>query len=123
MNTDADSIFPLDGVMRLHSEVRRIYELHHASTNLGLVIAPGPHKDTQDLQVPVFRWFNMHLKGEDPLIEMAAVKLLAPRQLKVFATLPPDAMNTNIHATFVPTAGVPPLPRDRTEWQIGRAHV
>ena len=116
VNTDADSIFPLDGVMRLHSEVRRIYELHHASTNLGLVIAPGPHKDTQDLQVPVFRWFNMHLKGEDPLIEMAAVKLLAPRQLKVFATLPPDAMNTNIHATFVPTAGVPPLPRDRTEW-------
>ena len=122
VNTDADSIFPLDGVMRLHSEVRRIYELHHASTNLGLVIAPGPHKDTQDLQVPVFRWFNMHLKGEDPLIEMAAVKLLAPRQLKVFATLPPDAMNTNIHATFVPTAGVPPLPRDRTEWlaQVSR---
>ena len=116
VNTDADSIFPLDGVMRLHSEVRRIYELHHASTNLGLVIAPGPHKDTQDLQVPVFRWFNMHLKGEDPLIEMAAVKLLAPRQLKVFATLPPDAMNTNIHATFVPETGVPPLPRDRTEW-------
>jgi len=116
VNTDADSIFPLDGVVRLHSEVRRIYELHNASTNLGLVIAPGPHKDTQDLQVPVLRWFNTHLKGKDPLIEMAAVKLLAPQQLKVFATLPPDAMNTNIHATFVPAAGVPPVPRDRTEW-------
>ncbi len=122
VNTDADSIFPLDGVVRLHSEVRRIYELHSASTNLGLVIAPGPHKDTQDLQVPVFRWFNTHLKGEDPLIEMAAVKLLTPQQLKVFATLPPDAKNTNVHATFVPAAGVPPVPRDRTEWlaQSGR---
>ena len=122
VNTDADSIFPLDGVVRLHSEVRRIYELHSASTNLGLVIAPGPHKDTQDLQVPVFRWFNAHLKGGDPLIEMAAVKLLTPQQLKVFTTLPSDAKNTNIHATFVPAAGVPPVPRDRTEWlaQVGR---
>lgn len=122
VNTDADSIFPLDGVVRLHSKVRSIYDLHGASTNLGLVIAPGPHKDTQDLQVPVFRWFNTHLKGKDPLIEMAAVKLLTPQQLRVFATLPSGAMNTNIHMTFVPAAGVPPVPRDRTEWlaQVGR---
>jgi dienelactone hydrolase len=107
VNTDRDQIFPLDGVIRVHSLVREIYRSYNAETNLGLVIGEGPHQDTQDLQVPVFRWFNRHLKGEDPLIERAAVKLLEPEELKVFATLPPDAINTNIHDTFVPTAHVP----------------
>jgi dienelactone hydrolase len=116
VNTDADSIFPLDGVQRTHAQVRRIYELHKASDKLGLVIGPGPHKDTQDLQVPVFRWFNKHLKGEDPVIEMAAVKFFTPEQLKVFATLPKDSINTNIHETFVPTAPAPALPKNKEEW-------
>jgi dienelactone hydrolase len=104
VNTDRDSIFPLDGVVRVHSLVRHIYKSYNAETNLGLVISEGPHKDTQDLQVPVFRWFNRYLKGEDPLIERAAVKLLDPEELRVFAKLPSDAINTNIHDTFVAKA-------------------
>lgn len=116
VNTDADSIFPLDGVVRTHAQLRRIYDLHRASDKLGLVVAPGPHKDTQDLQVPVFRWFNQHLKNSDPIIEMAAVKHFAPPELKVFATLPTDAINTNIHDRFVPAAPTPELPKNREEW-------
>ena len=80
VNTDSDTIFPLDGVMRIHARSSGIYALHHASRpTCGLVIGPGPHKDTQNLQVPVFRWFNRHLKGEDPVIDMAAVKFFTPR--------------------------------------------
>jgi dienelactone hydrolase len=116
VNTDADYIFPLDGVQRTHAQVRRIYQLHKAADKLGLVIGPGPHKDTQDLQVPVFRWFNKHLKGEDPVIEMAAVKLLKPEQLRVFSSLPMDSINTNIHETFVPAAPAPVLPKSKEEW-------
>jgi len=106
VNTDRDPIFPLDGVVRLHSLVRDVYRSYNAATNLGLVISEGGHKDTQDIQVPVMRWFNRYLKGEDPLIERAAVKLLQPEELKVFAKLPADAINTNIHQTFVPLAKV-----------------
>jgi dienelactone hydrolase len=116
VNTDADYIFPLDGVQRTHARVRRIYNLHKASDKLGLVIAPGPHKDTQDLQVPVFRWFNKHLKREDPVIEMAALKFFRPEELRVFTTLPADAINTNIHETFVAAAPAPALPGSREEW-------
>lgn len=116
VNTDADTIFPLDGVARVHAQTRRIYELFGASTNLGLVIAPGPHKDTQDLQVPVFRWFNAHLKGEDPTVDLAADKRFSPQELKVFTALPADALNTNIHATFVPQAPKPAVPASRTDW-------
>jgi dienelactone hydrolase len=115
-NTDSDGIFPLDGIVRLHSQVRRIYELHKAANKLGLLITEGPHKDTQDLQVPVFRWFNRHLKREEPLIEMAATKLFQPHQLKAFASPPNDSLNTNIHHSFVRVAKPPEPPRSRGEW-------
>jgi dienelactone hydrolase len=104
VNSDADTIFPLDGVERLHTKVRRIYDLLGAPDKLGLVIAPGPHKDTQDLQIPVFRWFNQHLRGEDPVIEMAATRLLPIAQLRVFSELPKDEINSRIDESFVPAA-------------------
>ena len=103
-NSDKDAIFPLDGVVRLHEKVRRIYRLYGAEKNLGLLITEGPHADTQDLQVPVFRWFNRFLKSEQPLIGMAAKKLFTPEQLRVFDKLPADAVNTNIQSLFVPKA-------------------
>ncbi|MCW5551134.1 MAG: acetylxylan esterase [Verrucomicrobiae bacterium] len=105
-NTDKDRIFPLDGVVRFHEQTRRIYQLHGKPDQLGLLITEGPHQDTQDLQVPVFRWFNRFLKGEQPLIEMAAKKFFEPAQLRVFDQLPADAVNTNIQSLFVPKAGL-----------------
>lgn len=99
-NTDDDRIFPLDGVHRLFQKTRRIYELHDAKDKLGLVIIPGGHRDTQPLRVPVFDWFNKHLKGEQPPITMAADKLFEPGQLKVFSDLPADERTSNIHDSF-----------------------
>jgi dienelactone hydrolase len=108
VNTDADSIFPLDGVQRVHAQVRKVYGLYDARDNLGLVIGPGPHKDTQDLQIPVFRWFNRHLKEEDPLVEDAARKTISPLDLRVFQALPADQVNTRIQETFVPLTQTDP---------------
>jgi hypothetical protein len=117
--SDKDKIFPLDGVVRLHNEVARIYGLYGATNHLGLLITEGPHKDTQDLQVPAFRWFNRQLKGEDPLIGMAAEKLFTPQELKVFSSLPADQRTTKIHETFVPVAK-PAVPADKAMWQAQR---
>ncbi|MFN7141890.1 MAG: alpha/beta hydrolase family protein, partial [Limisphaerales bacterium] len=103
-NTDKDEIFPLEGIVRTHAKVREIYKLYGATTNLGLLITEGPHKDTQDLQVPTFRWFNRFLKQADPLVEVPAVKLFDPTELTVFKELPRDAINARIHETFVPMA-------------------
>jgi hypothetical protein len=116
-NSDKDTIFPLDGVLRTHEKVRKLYQLYGAATNLGLLITEGPHKDTQDLQVPVFRWFNRHLKNEDPVIEVAATKLFTPEQLRVFDQLPADTINTNIQETFVPLAPPPVVPKSAEEWK------
>jgi dienelactone hydrolase len=103
-NSDKDAIFPLDGVVRLYTRVRRIYQFYGKDNQLGLLITEGPHADTQDLQVPVFRWFNRFLKGQEPLIEMAARAFFAPEQLRVFSKLPEDEANTKIDELFVQKA-------------------
>ncbi len=119
-NTDKDRIFPLDGVVRLHKEVATIYKLYGATNNLGLLITEGPHKDTQELQVPAFRWFNRFLKGEEPLISMPAEKLLKPQELKVFSSFPTDERTTKIHETFV-AAAKPVVPENKAQWEKQRA--
>ena len=115
-NTDDDRIFPLDGVERIHWQTKKIYGLLGAAKKLGLQISWGGHYDTQELQVAAFRWFNMHLKGEDPKIEVAALKLLQPEQLKVFDKLPEDQRNTTAHEWFVPRAAKPQVPGNAAEW-------
>lgn len=116
-DTDADEYFPLDGVLHTHDMVKRIYDLYGAATNFGLVIAPGPHRDTQDVQIPVFRWFNIHLKHADPVIDMAAVKMFSPEQLKVFTALPADQINTRIEYSFEPEAPTPEVPATAAQWE------
>ena len=106
-NSDKDHIFPLDGVVRLHEKVRRIYRLYNAEEKLGLNITEGPHKDTQELRVHAFVWFNRFLKNERDLIETTAVKFFQPEQLKVFDELPADQINTKIQESFTPKAPQP----------------
>jgi hypothetical protein len=118
-NSDKDGIFPLDGVARLHRKVRDIYRLHDKANHLGLQISEGPHKDTQELQIAAFHWFNRFLKNEDPQIEMAATKFFEPEELKVFKELPSDQRNTTIHDIFVPKAVVP-VPTDAAAWTAQR---
>jgi hypothetical protein len=114
-NSDKDNLFPLDGVVRLYNETRHIYQLYGQTNQLGLLITEGPHADTQDLQLPVFRWFNRFLKGQDPLIEMAARDFFPPDQLRVFDKLPEDEVNTKIEETFAPKAVPPGPPRSAAD--------
>ncbi|MHC4753035.1 MAG: alpha/beta hydrolase family protein [Planctomycetota bacterium] len=119
-NSDKDRIFPLDGVMRLHEKVRRIYRLYNAEKNLGLHITEGPHKDTQQTRVHTFSWFNRFLKDEDPLIDEPAVPFFQWPQLKVFDKLPADNINSRIHESFTPKAPPPSVPQSDDEWSEQR---
>ncbi len=115
-NSDKDTIFPLDGVMRLHEKVRRIYRLYGADKNLGVHITEGPHKDTQELRVHAFTWFDRFLRDENRQIDVPAVPLLQPEQLRVFDKLPEDQINTKIHETFVPVASQCSVPQSKEQW-------
>jgi hypothetical protein len=124
-NTDKDRIFPLEGVLEIHSKTRKLYRLLGADGKLGLHLAEGPHKDTQDLRVHAFSWFNRFLKDQNPppLIEKAAIKYFEPEQLKVFDDIPADETTSSIHETFVPVAPVPPIPKDKGSWGKYREKV
>lgn len=117
-NTDKDSIFPLDGVVDVYRNTMQIYELYGVPEKLGLQITEGPHKDTQELRIHAFHWFNHFLKGDDSLIEMAATKFHTPEELQVFKSLPTDQKNTNIQDSFVDQAKIPAsLPEDTQQWE------
>ncbi|MHC4889398.1 MAG: prolyl oligopeptidase family serine peptidase [Planctomycetota bacterium] len=115
-NSDKDSIFPLDGVVRLHEKVRNIYKLYNTEKNLGLHITEGPHKDTQEMRIHAFVWFNRFLKGENPLIDKPAVPFFQWPQLKVFDELPADSINSRIQESFTTKAHPPSLFQSADEW-------
>ena len=120
-NTDNDSIFPLEGVERLHQKVRRIYRLYGADDHLGLQISAGPHKDTQELQVAAFQWFNRHLKGEqNQTANQTGISYFTPEQLKVFDELPTNERNTTIHETFTLRAATERVGANPDAWHAKR---
>ncbi|MGY8769897.1 MAG: alpha/beta hydrolase [Pirellulales bacterium] len=116
-NTDSDGIFPLDGVGRTFFSTRKIYSLYNAKGKLGMSIAPGPHKDTQQLRVPAFHWLREHLQGESPPIDVTAEKQFEVEQLRVFDTLPKDEKNTTIHESFTVVSEEPDAPNSASQWK------
>jgi PhoD-like phosphatase len=83
-NSDHDTIFPLSGVMRTHDALAKLYRRLGATDQFGLLISPGPHLDTQELQVGAFKWLLKNLHGTDVIIDSPALKELTPNQLAVF---------------------------------------
>lgn len=67
--------------------------------------------------MPVFRWFNRFLKGEEPIIDVAATNHFSASDLKVFDEIPKDERTSKIHETFVPAAKIPNAPKTQAEWE------
>lgn len=51
------------------------------------------------------------------MIEMAALKMFAPPQLKVFTQIPDDQSNTHIEDSFEPEAQTPQVPATSAAWE------
>ena len=119
-NTDRDSIFPLDGVIRTFDQTRRIYTLLDAKEQLGLNISPGPHQDTQQLRVHAFGWLNRYLREDENLITDVAEPRFEPAELKVFDSLPSDERNATAHEWFVPAAKPPVVAESEEQWDEQR---
>jgi len=100
--TDRDPLFRLPGTLRIYEKVRHLYGLYGETNQLGLILAPGPHDETPELQLGVMRWFNRYLKHEETPVETAVKTFLTPEQLKVFESLPTNSINLSIADTFVP---------------------
>lgn len=101
VNTDRDPIFPLGGVVRIREHVESVYQRIGTPANFGLVIGPGAHEDTQDIQVPTLRWFRTHLMGDTEPVSETAKARFTKEELRVFDQLPSDEINTRIDESFV----------------------
>lgn len=104
-NSDSDGIFPLDGVIRTHQQLRSVYQSLKAADKYGVLITPGPHKDTQELQVGAFRWLLKHLTGNEPIVDSAALKEIDHSRLATFSQeAPADERVTGAANWFVDAA-------------------
>ncbi len=105
--------------MRIHADLSGLYTRLGASNKLGLLMTPGPHQDTQELQVGAFRWIMFHLTGKPVTVDSAAVKELEPQALQVFAhETPLEQQVTSVARWFVPEAqAVPENVQALSAWQ------
>jgi dienelactone hydrolase len=136
VNTDKDTIFPIDGVFKIYQSTRRIYKLLGAEKNIGLQVAEGPHADTQPLNTGEFHWMTRFLQGAELMstLDAPAVKSIDMEKLRVFPVSsglitadskqpltpeqqgwPSDQRNTRIDESFVAKSGAVTL-TNLSEW-------
>jgi hypothetical protein len=121
VNSDADSLFPMDGNRRIIGRLRQAYKLYDKPDLIDDYVSTGGHAYRPDLRVAVFRWINKHLKNDAGPVHDADFEALPGADLRVFPEdkdIPADALNGKIDETFVARADAS-LPREGeyTEWK------
>jgi dienelactone hydrolase len=124
VNSDKDSIFPMDANERVINRLERLYSLFGAGDVVDSLVSIGGHAYRQDIRQGTFRFLNTHLKNDPRPVLDSEVDLVTgpredvhpipPEQLRVFAQdsdFPRDAVNGRIDQDFVPMAKVE-LPTD-----------
>ncbi|HSQ55009.1 MAG TPA: hypothetical protein VLM40_04615, partial [Gemmata sp.] len=86
-------------------------------------VSKGGHDYRPDLRLAIFKFFNQHLKNENPKIMDADFPKIEGKDLRVFPEdkdLPKDAINSKVDETFVPTAKItlPAEPKGFAGWKL-----
>lgn len=135
VNSDQDSIFPMDANERVLNRLKRLYSLFGASDRVNSVVSVGGHAYRKDIREAAYRWINTCLKDDPRTVMDSEVDLVSesskpqppppldPEKLRVFPTdgdIPKDELNTRIDESFVPVANVPAPSRGGFEsWRKG----
>ena len=124
VNSDQDSLFPMDGNERVINRLERVYSLFGAGDSVDSVVSIGGHAYRKDIRQATFRFFNTWFKNDPRPVMDSEVDLvtgttsepvhpIAPEKLRVFpqdSDLPADAINGRVDSVFVPVAK-PDLPK------------
>lgn len=125
VNSDQDSIFPMDANQRVINRLERVYSLYGASDFVDSVVSIGGHAYRQDIRQAVYRFINMHLKNDAKIVKDSEIDLVTgldndrrhpidPEKLRVFpedSDIPTDELNTTIDRHIVSMAQVE-LPKE-----------
>jgi cephalosporin-C deacetylase-like acetyl esterase len=120
-NSDNDPIFPMDGNRRIISRLRQVYKLHEKPDLVDDYVSKGGHDYRPDLRKRIFKWINVHLKGDKGEVKDADDVPLPGKELRVFpedSDLPRDALNARIDEVFIAQARVKlPAEKDFAAWK------
>ena len=122
VNSDHDELFPVDGNERIINRLERLYGILGAGDMVDAVVSVGEHAYRKDIRQAVFRFINMHLKGDPSIVTDSEQDLyqeegdkrtypIDPKDLCVFPDckgIPADQLNATIDEHFVPMAKVEP---------------
>ena len=125
VNSDQDSIFPMDANQRVINRLERVYSLYGASDFVDSVVSIGGHAYRQDIRQAAYRFINMHLKNDAKIVNDSEIDLVTdidndlrhpidPEKLRVFpedSDIPTDELNTTIDRHIVSMAQVE-LPKE-----------
>src|SRR5829696_1621177 len=66
-NSDADTIFPMNGNDRIRARLEHLYSFYTNRTDrlFDIGIQPGGHDEKPELRLMAYRWINRFLKGDD----------------------------------------------------------
>jgi dienelactone hydrolase len=121
VNSDADSIFPMDGNRRVAERLRRAYRLLGKPELFDDYVSKGGHAYRPDLRLAVFGWMNKHLKNDTSPVQDGDAAPLPGKELRVFPEdkdLPADAINSKVDETFVARGvATPPETKDFDAWK------
>jgi len=115
VNSDQDSIFPMDANQRVINRLERVYSLYGASDLVDSVVSIGGHAYRQDIRQAVYRFINMHLNNDAKIVKDSEIDLVTgldndrrhsidPEKLRVFpedSDIPTDELNTAIDRHIV----------------------
>ena len=122
-NSDADSLFPMDGNRRIIDRLRRLYKMYDKPDLVDDYVSTGGHAYRPDLRVAVYQWINKHLNPAAGPVKDADFAPIPDADLRVFPEdkdIPADAINGKIDETFVPRAEVkPPTEGEFAAWKEG----
>jgi len=105
-NALSDGLFPQPYFEQLVEKMREIYRLYGASDNLRTATVPGGHADSEEIRLPVYRFFLKEFLGLDTtLTEHGPVDTLKAEQLLCYRDgFPLDERLTRMHEEFMPRA-------------------
>jgi dienelactone hydrolase len=120
INSDHDSIFPMDANDRIINRLERTYSLYGKGNDVDSVVSVGGHAYRQDIRQAAYTFINAHLKGDARPVTDSERDIVTeggnpgpypipPEKLRVFpqdSDLPQDQLNTKIDESFVPLAKV-----------------
>src|SRR5581483_5748066 len=115
INSDHDSLFPIEGDERVINRLERMYSLFGAGDVVDSLVSIGGHAYRQDIRQSAFRFLNTYLKADPRPVLDSEVDLVTgdastahpipPEKLRVFpqdSDLPANVHNGRIDEEFVP---------------------